>query len=43
MKPTDVTFDSYPEYNEDSNVTKTKLKVGDQVRTSKYKNIFAKG
>ena len=43
MKPTDVTSDSYAEYNEDSNVTKPKFKVGDDVRISKYKNIFAKG
>ena len=43
MKPIDVTSDSYTEYNEDSNVTKSKFKVGDHVRISKYKNIFAKG
>ena len=43
MKPIDVTSDSYAEYNEDSNVTKPKFKVGDHVRISKYKNIFAKG
>ena len=43
MKPIDVTYDSYVEYNEDSNVTKPKLKVGDHVRISKYKNIFLKG
>ena len=43
MKPIDITSDSYPEYNEDSNVTKPKFKVGDHVRISKYKNIFAKG
>ena len=43
MKPFDFTSDSYAEYNEDSNVTKTKFKVGDCVRISKYKNIFAKG
>ena len=43
MKPIDVTSDSYVEYNEDSNVTKPKFKVGDHVRISKYKNIFAKG
>ena len=42
MKPIDVTSDSYAEYNEDSNVTKPKFKVGDHVRISKYKN-FAKG
>ena len=27
MKPIDVTSDSYAEYNEDSNVTKPKLKL----------------
>ena len=43
MKPIDVTSDSYAEYNDDSNVTKSKFKVGDHVRTSKYKSIFAKG
>ena len=43
MKPTDITSDSYAEYNEDSNVTKAKFKVGDHVRIPKYKNIFAKG
>ena len=43
MKPTDDTSDSYAEYNEDSNITKPKFKVGDHVRISKYKNIFAKG
>ena len=43
MKTIDVTPDSYPEHNEDSNKKDPKLKVGDQVRISKYKNIFAKG
>ena len=43
MKPIDITCDSYTEYNEDVNVTKPKFKVGDHVRISKYKNIFAKG
>ena len=43
MKPTDVTSDSYAEHNQDSNLTKPKFKVGDHVRISKYKNIFAKG
>ena len=42
MKPFDVTSDSYAEFNEDSNVTKPKFKVGDHVRISKYENIFAK-
>ena len=43
MKPIDVTSDSYAEYNEDSNVTKPKFKVGDHVRILKYKNTFSKG
>ena len=43
MKPIDVAFDSYAEYNKDSNLTKPKFKVGNHVRISKYKNIFAKG
>ena len=43
MKPIDVTDDSYAEYNEDFNKKDLKFKVGDNVRISKYKNIFAKG
>ena len=43
MKPADITSDSYAEYNEDSNVTKLKFKVGNQVKVSKYKIIFDKG
>ena len=31
MKPIDVTFDSYAEYNEDSNEKGSKFKVGDHV------------
>ena len=42
MKPIDVTSDSYSEYNEDFNKKDPKFKVGEHVRTSKYKNIFAK-
>ena len=42
MKPIDVTSDSYAEYNEDSNEKDPQFKVGDHVRISKYKNIFAK-
>ena len=40
MKPVDVTSDSYPEYNEDSNEKDPKFQVGDHVRISKYKKIF---
>ena len=43
MKPTDVASDSYAEHNEGSNVTKPNLTVGDHVRISKYKIVFAKG
>ena len=43
MKPIEVTSDSYAEYNEDSNEKDLKFKVGDYVRISKYKNIFANG
>ena len=43
MKPVDVTDDSYAEHNEDFNKKDPKFKVGDHVRISKYKNIFAKG
>ena len=43
MKPIDVRDDSYVEYNEKSNEKDPKFKVGDHVRISKYKNIFAKG
>ena len=43
MKPIDVTSDSYAGYNEVSNEKDPKFKVGDHVRISKYKNIFAKG
>ena len=48
MKPIDVTDDSYAEYNETSmelhsNKKEPKFKIGDNIRISKYKNIFAKG
>ena len=44
MKPIEVTDNYYAEYNEDpSNKKNPKFKVGDHVRISKYKNIFAKG
>ena len=43
MKRIDVKFDCYAENNVDSNEKDLKFKVGDHVRISKYKNIFAKG
>ena len=39
----DDTNDSYVEYNENLNKKNPKFNVGDCVRISKYKNIFAKG
>ena len=42
MKSIDVKPDSYAEYNVDSNVKDPKFHVGDHVRISKCKNIFAK-
>ena len=42
MKPIDVTYGSYTECDEDSNEKDPEFKVGDHVRISKYKNIFAK-
>ena len=41
MKPIDVTNNSFVEYNEESNKNDPKFKVGDHVRISKYRNIFA--
>ena len=43
MTPIAVISDSYAEYNEDFDKKDPKFKVGDHVRISKYKNIFAKG
>ena len=43
MKPIDVTDDFFAEYYKESNKKDPKFKVGDHVRISKYKNIFAKG
>ena len=43
MKPLDVGDDSFAEYNEESNKKDPKFKVGDHVRISKFKNVFAKG
>ena len=43
IKPIDVMDDPYAEYNEYFNKKDSKFKVGNHVRISKYKNIFAKG
>ena len=43
MKPFDVKDNTYVDSKKEVNNEDTKFKVGDHVRTSKYKNIFAKG
>ena len=43
MKPVDVKSGNYIEHNVTSNDKDPKFQVGDHVRISKYKNIFAKG
>ena len=42
MTPIDVKSDSFAENNEESNEKDPKFKVGDHVRISKFKNVFAK-
>ena len=43
MKPTDVKDNTYINIDKEVNNKNPKFKVGDPVRISKYKNIFAKG
>ena len=43
MKPVDVKDNTYIDFKKEVNDKDPKFKVGDQVRISKYKNIFAKG
>ena len=43
MKPVDVKSSTYIDFDKKSNKEDPKFKVGDHVRISKYKNIFAKG
>ena len=43
MKPIDVKHNTYINIDKDVNDNDPKFKVGDYVRISKYKNIFAKG
>ena len=43
MKPIDIKYNSYAEYNVESNEKDPKFKFGDHVRISKVTNIFAKG
>ena len=43
MKPVDVKDNTYIGFEKEVNDKNHKFNVGDQVRISKYKNIFAKG
>ena len=43
MKPVDVKDDTYIDIEKEVNDRDPKFKVGDHIRISKYKNIFAKG
>ena len=43
IKAIDVGDNFFAKYNEESNEKDPKFKVGDHVRISKFKNIFAKG
>ena len=43
MKPVDVKDNAYIDFEKEVNDKDPKFKVGDHVRISKYKNIFAKG
>ena len=43
MKPVDFKDNTYIDFEKEVNDKDPKFKVGDHVRTFKYKNIFAKG
>ena len=43
MKPVDVKDNTYTDFKKKVNDKDPKFEVGDHVRISKYKNIFAKG
>ena len=43
MKPVDVKDNTYINFEKEVNDKDPKFKIGDHVRISKYKNIFAKG
>ena len=43
IKPVDVKYSTYIDVKKETNDKNPKYKVGDHVRVSKYKNIFAKG
>ena len=43
LKPVDVKDNTYINFEKEVNDKDPKFKIGDHVRISKYKNIFAKG
>ena len=43
MKPVDVKNNTHIDFNKEGNDRDPKFQVGDHVRISKYKNIFARG
>ena len=43
MKPVEVKLSTHIDFNKKNNKEDPRFKIGDNVRTSKYKNIFAKG
>ena len=43
MKPVDVKSNTYINFSKQINDEDSKFKIGDIVRISKYKNVFAKG
>ena len=43
MKPLDIKDNAYIDFEKEVNDKDSKFKIGDHVRISKYKNIFAKG
>ena len=43
MKPTVVKYNTYIDFGKEVNDNDPKFKVGDHVKISKYKNMFAKG
>ena len=43
MKPVDVKSKPYTDSSKEINDKNPKFKIGDNIRISKYKNVFAKG
>ena len=42
MKPVDVKWNTYIDFDKENNKENLKFEVGDHVRKLKYKNVFAK-